>query len=209
MDSIARASVDQALKILLSLAPLFAFWFISLGGTWAFLETGLVVGLALLIALGLAHLTRGTMLWGTAFFFAVAFVLVLGLQVPWVIHYLGLFPTTILFLAVLLSMVLGRPFIDEYARDQVSAEVRESASYVRTCYILTSYWAAVLLVMASVSLFQLYHPLGGPLGSAFLQLGIIGVALVFQAGYVVRVRRRRLASGEERTPLARPGRGHA
>jgi hypothetical protein len=193
MDAIVRGSLNQALKILLSLAPLFAFWFIALGNSLLLLDIGLIVGTVLLVILAMARLTRGTLLWATALFFGPALVLVVGLNNVWVIAHLGIFPTSILFVAVLLSMVLGRPFIQEYAGGEVPEEVQASAGFVRTCFVLTSFWAAILLLMALVSALQLYYRAPDPLFYVFVQLAILVAALAYQADYLVQVRRRRLS----------------
>lgn len=191
MDTIVRRSATQASLILVSLAPLFAFWFISLGGSWVQFEVAVLVGIGLLVGLAVARLARGTLLWASIVFFGIAAIFGVGLRDPWTLAHLGLFPTTIFLLAILGSMLVGRPFIAEYAREEVSPEEQESVGFLRRCYVLTSFWALVMLLMMGVGVLQMYHPGPGPLGYALIQLGIIGVALVGQTMFVVRIRRRR------------------
>ena len=106
IDDVTRSSLKQAIKIVVSLAPLFAFWFIALGHSLMRLQIGLYTGIALLIVMAFARLTRGTMLWATAAFFVVALVFAAWLKNVWVIRHLGIFPSGILFVAVMLSMIL-------------------------------------------------------------------------------------------------------
>ena len=209
MDEIVRATLRQAAGILLSLTPLFAFWFLTLGGSLLWLELGLVVGTALTIILGLLRLTEGTLLWATVAFFGVGLVAVFALKNLWIIERLGVFPPALFFTAIMISMILNRPFIEEYARRGLTAEQRASVSFVRTCFVLSSFWAAILLIMTLVSVTELSFPGPGHLAYVFIQLTNVGAALAIQAGYVVRVRRRRITAERTAVPLLRPGRDPA
>ena len=128
IDDVTLSSLKQTIKIVVSLAPLFAFWFIALGHSLVRLQVGVYTGIALLIAMALARLTRGTMLWASAAFFVVALVFAAWLKNVWVIGHLGIFPSGILFVAVMLSMILDRPFVEAYARDDAPPQERESVS---------------------------------------------------------------------------------
>src|SRR5487761_25642 len=202
MDNIVRGSVLQALRILVSLIPLFAFWFIALGNSLIGLQIGILVGIGLTVVMAWVRLTRGTLLWATAAFFAVALVFVVGLNNVWMIEHLGVFPTSFLFVAVMLSMILDRPFIAEYAREEVSLEQQATTSFVRTCF-----WAAILLFMVLLSVVQLSYPAPGKLYYLFAQLGILLAALAYQANYIVHVRRQRVAIATASTNVAHPGAG--
>ena len=47
---------------------------------------------------------------------------VFGLQNLWIIEHLGVFPSSIFFVAIMISMILDRPFIQEYAREGLTPE---------------------------------------------------------------------------------------
>ena len=205
IDDVTRSSLKQTLKIVVSLAPLFAFWFIALGHSLVRLQVGIYVGIALLIVMALARLTRGTMLWATAIFFVVALVFAAWLKNMWVIRHLGIFPSGILFVAVMLSMILDRPFVEAYARDDVPAQGRESVSFVRTCFVLTSFWAATLLVMTLLGVVQIAYPGPGQLIYLIAQLAVLAVALAYQTAYIVHVKHKRLATAKASEALTRPG----
>ena len=49
-DDVARDSLKEAVKILVSLTPLFAFWFISLGNSLAWLRIGIYTGIVLFLS---------------------------------------------------------------------------------------------------------------------------------------------------------------
>src|ERR1700733_10588109 len=52
-----------------------------------------------------------------------------------------------LLLIILLSVVVGRPFTLQYAREQVSASVQDSPRFIRTNYIITAIWALAMAVI--------------------------------------------------------------
>lgn len=194
IDDVTRSSLKQTLKIVVSLAPLFAFWFISLGHSLVRLQIGLCTGTVLLIVMAWARLTRGTMLWATGAFFAVALVLAAWMKNPWFIRHLGIFPSGILFLAVMLSMILDRPFVEAYARADAPAGESESVPFVRTCFVLTSFWAATLLVMALLGAVQIAYPGPGQLTYLIVQLAVLALALTYQTAYIVHVKHKQSAA---------------
>ncbi|MGZ3319166.1 MAG: hypothetical protein ACXU95_17985, partial [Isosphaeraceae bacterium] len=205
IDDVTLSSLKQTIKIVVSLAPLFAFWFIALGHSLVRLQIGVYTGIALLIVMALARLTRGTMLWATAAFFVVALVFAVWLQNVWVIRHLGILPSGILFVAVMLSMILDRPFVEGYARDDAPPQERESVSFARTCFVLTSFWAATLLVMALIGVVQVGHPGPGQLMYLIVQLAVLALALAYQAVYIVHVKHKRSAAAKVSGALTQPG----
>jgi hypothetical protein len=201
LDEITKSSIEQNIKILVSCLPLFAFWFIALGTSLFRLRAGLYIGAVLLIVMALSKLTRGTLLWAIAAFFALGLVAV-WLPNMWIIRHLGVFPSGILFAATLLSMIVDRPFVQEYAR--VGAEQRASASFARNCFVLTSFWAATFLVMALVNVAAWSYPGPGRITYLFIQIGILVLALIYNSAYSIRIKRRRLAGQGAASPPGPP-----
>jgi hypothetical protein len=203
IDDVTRSSVKQTLKIVVSLAPLFAFWFIALGHSLVRLQIGLYTGTVLLIVMAWARLTRGTMLWATGAFFALALVFAAWMKNAWFIRHLGIFPSGILFVAVMLSMILDRPFVEAYARADAPGPESESVLFVRTCFVLTSFWAATLLVMALLGAVQMAYPGPGQLTYLMVQLAVLALALSYQTAYIVHVKHKRSAAMEVSGTLTR------
>ncbi len=205
IDDITLSSLKQTIKIVVSLAPLFAFWFIAMGHSLVRLQIGVYTGIALLIVMALARLTRGTMLWATGTFFVIALVLAVWLKNVWVIRHLGIFPSGILFVSVMLSMILDRPFIEDYAREDAPPEERETVSFMRTCFVLTSFWAAMLLIMALLSVVQMAYPGPGQLMYLIVQLAVLALALTYQAAYIVHVKHKRSVTAQDSGAPTGPG----
>jgi hypothetical protein len=59
---------------------------------------------------------------------------------------------------IVLSIVVRRPFTLQYAREQVSAEVQQSPTFVRTNYVLTSIWAAAMAIIVVADLGMHFVP---------------------------------------------------
>ena len=188
MDPVVRAAFRQAGKLVLSLVPIFAFWFISLNHTVTTLVAGLIVGTALTIVFGWLKWATGILEVTTAVFFAFALVAVFGLQNTWIIEHLGIFPASFYFVAMTLSMILNRPFVAEYAREGLTPEQQNTPLFWRTSFVLSSFWAAVLLILTLGAVVQFYYPALGSLTYVFLQLATIFAAMAGQAVYVVHVK---------------------
>ena len=77
-----------------------------------------------------------------------------------------------IFAISLTSMLIGRPFTLQYAREAVAAETAAMPGFLRANYIITAAWTAAALVMMVANLAMLYVP-GLPLW--------LGLAIAFAA----------------------------
>ncbi|MDL2399659.1 hypothetical protein [Rhizobium mayense] len=95
-----------------------------------------------------------------------------------------------LFVIVLISILIRRPFTLQYAREQVARELWDSSVFIRTNYVITSVWAVAFAVMAAADAVLLYAP------EVPVQVGIVAtiVALVaairFTGWYPEKIRQR-------------------
>ncbi len=144
--------------ILLAFAPFIAFALIDrLWGPEQGLVTGALVSAALLIRdwmnprRSLKILEIGTALLFTGL--AVYSFLKLG---AWSVIGVRLRVDAGLLLIVLMSIVVGRPFTMQYAREQTAPEVWSSPEFRRTNYIISWVWALAFAVMVAAELALLY-----------------------------------------------------
>jgi hypothetical protein len=77
-----------------------------------------------------------------------------------------------IFAISLTSMLIGRPFTLQYAREAVAAETAAMPGFLRANYIITAAWTAAALAMMVANLAMLYVP-GLPLW--------LGLAIAFAA----------------------------
>jgi hypothetical protein len=77
-----------------------------------------------------------------------------------------------IFMISLTSMLIGRPFTLQYAREAVAAETAAMPGFLRANYLITAAWTAAALVMMVANLAMIYVP-GLPLW--------LGLAIAFAA----------------------------
>jgi hypothetical protein len=183
----------DALKLLLAFSPWIAFWIISSGHTMSWVQIGICVAAVLVIVMGVTRLHRGFILWAGVVFFVFALITVVGLKSLWVIQHLGLLAGSTLFLATLLSMTLGEPFTEDYAREHVPKELWDSPAFIRGCFTVTGVWAFVFLANVMINVAKLYHPEFGEWSYQGLEVTIMVVGVFFTTVYSRIARRKRMS----------------
>lgn len=183
----------DAVKLLLAFSPWIAFWIISAGHSMLSLKIGICVATLLVIVMGLTRLHRGAILWAGVIFFPFALVSVAWLQDKWVIHHLGVLASGTLFVTTVVSILSGHPFTEDYAREHVPREMWDSPVFIRSCYVLTSFWGAIFLANTLVNLAKLYRPDSGELLFRAVELGLIISGVLFTTIYARLSRSKRMA----------------
>ncbi len=146
--------------ILLAFAPFIVFAIVDrLVGTTEGLVAGALVSVGLLLRDWIAPGRIPKILEiGTAILFGgMSLYAVLG-KPAWSVIGVRLCVDTGLFLIVVASLVIGRPFTLQYAREQVAKEFWISPEFIRTNYIITGVWALAFLVMVIAELALLCVP---------------------------------------------------
>jgi hypothetical protein len=146
----------DAIKLLLAFAPWIAFWIISAGHTMFSLQVGICVAAGLVVVMGVTRLHRGLILWAGVVFFVFALVAVVLLKNLWIIQHLGILASGTLFVATLVSIIIGQPFTESYARERVSKELWNSPAFLRSCYTVTGAWGMVFLVNTLINMTKPY-----------------------------------------------------
>ena len=122
----------EALKLLLAFLPWIAFWIISGGNSMLRLQIGICVAAILVVVMGITKLHRGLILWAGVVFFSFALVTVVVLKNIWVIQHLGILASGTLFMATLISILIGQPFTESYAREHVPQDLWDSPAFIRS-----------------------------------------------------------------------------
>jgi hypothetical protein len=177
-------------KLILAFAPWLAFWFIS-GPSLLRLHIALFVAAALVIIMAITKLHKGAILWAGYVFFSFALVTVVWLKNMWVIHHLGVLASGTLFLATQLSMLLGRPFTENYAKEHVPKELWNSSSFIRSCIVTTSAWSFVFLANTMINVVRLNYPNVSEWPFRASEYLIVAMGIVFTSVYSQHVRRKR------------------
>ena len=112
------------------------------------LKIGLVVALVLSVAMGVARLHRGIILWVGLAFFTYATVAVVVFDEMWTVRHMGVLANGALAAASWFTVVVGKPFSLDYAKAHTDPSLWESPSFIRTNVLITSVWSMVFTVNA-------------------------------------------------------------
>jgi hypothetical protein len=137
-------------KLLVSFAPWLAFLFIAHDSLWR-VEVGLVVALVLSVIMGVLRLHRGIILWVGLVFFSVTTVAVIVFDDTWTLKHLGVLANGALAAGAWLTVLIGKPFTLDYAKEHVDPSLWSDPRFVRSNTIITSLWAATFTINAGLA----------------------------------------------------------
>jgi hypothetical protein len=146
--------LTQFLKLLLSFAPWVAFLLIAHDSLLR-VKIGLVVAFVLSVVLGVAKVNRGLVLWASLIFFVFATVAVVVLNSLWTVRYMGVLANGTLAAVMWLSVLAGKPFTLEYAKEHVDPSLWKSAAFLRVNNIIASVWGASLTLNTAIAFVKL------------------------------------------------------
>ena len=181
----------DAIKLMLAFAPWIAFWIISLGHSMLWLKVGICAAALLVVVMGVTRLHRGTILWAGVAFFAFAVISVAWQENMWIVRHLGFLASGTLFLATFLSMFMGQPFTESYARDHVPKELWDSPTFIRGCFTVTGAWGFVFLANTMVNVLKLQRPAVADWIYEVVQLGFLALGVLFTTVFSRTARRKR------------------
>lgn len=183
--------MKDMLKILLGFFPWILFGIIA-GSSLARLELALAVALAAAVALGFKQLRQGYFLtWGSLLFFLVSFILVAFLKNLWVVEHMDLLVPATLVAIAWGSIIAGRPFALQYARESVSEAYWQTPEFIHTGYFISIVWGIIFLIALGASLFRPYLEQLGSWLYYLLATGSMFLGIIFTQWYVHKVRKAR------------------
>ncbi len=176
------------LKLILAFAPWLAFLVIAHGSLFR-LKLGLIVALVLSIGMGVAKLHRGIILWVGLVFFSCASVAVVAFESMWAVKHMGIAASGILAVSTWLTVVIGKPFTMDYAREHVDPSLWTSPSFVRTNTILTSAWGLTFTINALLAWGKMEKFLLTELGYELVSYTLMIATAAFTSWYPGHVRK--------------------
>jgi len=148
--------VQAFAKLLLAFAPWLSFLVIAHGSLFR-VKVGLVVALVLSVAMGLARLHRGIILWVGLVFFGCASVAVIGFEDRWTLTHMGVLANGALAAGAWLTIAVKNPFTLDYAKAHTDPALWEHPAFLRTNYTVTAAWAAVFTLNAGIAVLKMQH----------------------------------------------------
>jgi hypothetical protein len=94
---------------------------------------------------------------------------------------------------VLFSLLVGRPFTIQYARESVPRDLWDSPQFARTNQVITLAWLAAFAVIIAVDLVLLYMPDVPHKVSVLLTIGALYAAFKFTMAYPDRANKKSIA----------------
>jgi len=177
------------LGLLLGFAPFILFGILA-GTSVTQLEIAIAVCLAASILIGYKDLRRGFLLsWGTLIFFVFLLISVVFLKNVWVMTHVSILLNGSLAAITWISLAVGRPFTEQYARLEVDKSRWDNPIFIRTNRIMTAVWGCIFLWSLGVSIFVSDDMISRSM-SPFLQYGVTLIGVLFTVRYPDMVRKK-------------------
>ncbi len=173
----------------MAFAPWLAFLFIAHGSLFR-LKLGLVIALVLSIGLGVARVHRGIILWAGLIFFSCASVAVIAFNNMWTAKHMSIVASGVLAAGTWLSVIFGRPFTMDYAREHTDPSLWKSPRFIKTNVILTSAWGLTFTVNAILAWGKMEHFLLSELNYEVISYSLLLGTAAFSSWYPAYIRRR-------------------
>ncbi len=159
-------------SLVLGFAPWLLFLFLS-GNSLSSLERAILISLVTCLALGYGELRKGFILtWGTLVFFSFCAITINLFHLVWVAMYMDLLSNSALTLVMWLTLLLGKPFVLQYARKGLPEEKWHEPSLIHGCRQMTIVWASLMSLSVVLSVVRRTSLLNWP-GWAYFGLSLL------------------------------------
>jgi hypothetical protein len=150
------AMVMAFAKLLLTFAPWLSFLLIA-HGTPIRVKVGLVVAFLLSIAMGIARLHRGVILWVGLVFFGSATLAVGVFENLWTLRHIGVLANGALAAGSWLTIAVRKPFTLDYAKEHTAPALWDSPVFLKTNDVVTAAWAMTFTINCGLALLKVSH----------------------------------------------------
>ncbi len=197
------------LKLLVAFAPWLAFLVIARDSR-SRLELGLVVALLLSVAMGIARLHRGIILWIGLVFFTYATLAVVAFSDMWTARHMGVLANGALAVGTWVSIVLRKPFTLDYARAHTDPALWNHPAFIRSNVRIASVWAMAFSANTVLAWAKMVNFVMSEWGYEALSYTILIAAAAFTTIYSSHLQRARhmqkpsLSSPSAKTPRQVP-----
>ena len=149
-------------KFLLGFLPWILFLILPTE-SWEQLERAVAICLAISVIFGWKELRKGFILqWASIMFFLVCTVSFYGFKWIWLAQHMAIISNGFLTGIIWLTVLMGKPFTLQYAREELPKEQWDNVDMIRGCRFIAVFWGALLLVPTVFSAFRLFYPAALP-----------------------------------------------
>lgn len=134
---------------------------------------------------------------GTFGYFVILFLIAIIPNLVQLEHWTHSLSSTVLFLISFISIIIGKPFTIQYAKETVEEQYWQTPGFIRTNYIISSAWALGFALTAASS-FMSWHWLEYKIFfSTYIPAAITVVLITFTKRYPEYVRAKKIQQNEE------------
>jgi hypothetical protein len=188
IDSVGGCKIMNLITMMMAFAPWIVFGLLA-GNSLSSVKMAIVIALAATIFVGYKDLRAGSILtWATLGFFIFSLITVVFMTNMWVLERLNVLVYLILASVTWIGIVIGRPFVLDYARQEVDKSRWQDPKFLRVVRDMTIFWGITFLVDLGIAIYQMTNQ-GLLLKSA--QYLVMLIAIVFTVYYPSWVRRSR------------------
>ena len=183
--------------LILGFLPWLLFLFLA-GKTLASLERAIIISLVVCLLFNYSELKQGFILsWGTLIFFGFCAVTINLFHLMWVTVYMDLLSNSALAFVMWLTLIMGKPFVLQYARKGLPEERWNEPGFIHGCRQMTIVWASLMSLSVALSLLKRSSWVEWPGWVYFgLSLLIIISGLAYTTVFKRRKRLKRLKEGQ-------------
>lgn len=140
-------------NILVGFLPWILFGTLA-GHTLFTLDLATIVALVLTLIFNHRELRYGfTLAWATFLFFLLALIFVVLLENTWVMRHMSMLVDSLLVIVSWGSLVMGRPFTADYAKEHVPEEKWREPAFKQKNFTMTLVWSILFLINLLISVF--------------------------------------------------------
>jgi len=147
--------IMNLIKIMMAFAPWIVFALLA-GNSLSSVKIAIVVSLAVTIFLGYKDLRAGFILtWATFGFFIFSLITIVFMTNIWILERLNVLVYLTLASATWIGIIIGHPFVTEYARQEVDKSRWQDPKFLRVVRDMTGFWGIAFLADLGIAIYQM------------------------------------------------------
>ncbi|MDD5035427.1 MAG: hypothetical protein PHE55_11795 [Methylococcaceae bacterium] len=149
--------LQELASFVLGFLPWILFLVLPSNG-WDALQRSVAICLVASVAIGWKALRKGFVLqWATVAFFLFSAASLYAFKWIWLAENMGIIANSLLTGIIWLTILIGKPFTIELAREEVPQELWHDEKFMSTCRFIAVFWGMLLLVPTAASVFRVFY----------------------------------------------------
>jgi hypothetical protein len=142
------------IKMVMAFAPWIVFALLA-GNSLYTVKIAIIASLAVAVILGYKDLRAGFILsWATFTFFIFLVITVVFMTNLWILEKMNVLVYVTLAAVTWIGIIIGRPFVMEYARQEVDESRWQDPRFIRVVRNMTGFWGVAFLADLGIAIYQ-------------------------------------------------------